>query len=120
MISLTELIQNVHAEEQTNGYVNKTSLLQIAQYILDNAYKYPIRYTETEYNDAVIVLAKYHLAQLLDIHHRSRVIKLIQLEAAKHYESRCGRCGAPISSKKSLETGLGVICRKKTLGNKVT
>jgi len=39
--------------------------------------------------------------------------RLIEAERWKPYDARCMHCGAIISSKKSLETGLGVVCRKK-------
>lgn len=106
---LLSLILSVKEDEQRFGYATKTHLINIAEYIASNYGKY----TKEEYVNAIILLAKYHMAPLAD---RIRGKKLIAAEKSKTYEARCSRCGAVITSKKSLATGLGVDCRKKLGG----
>lgn len=111
--TLGGLIHDVIEDEQRFGYATKERLLTVAEYM---ATKYVgLDYSKQDYTAAIILLAKYHMAPLAD---RIRGKKLIVQERAKAYEARCCRCGAIISSKKSLATGLGIECRKK-VGMKV-
>lgn len=103
---LLSLILSVKEDEQRFGYATKEHLIAVAEYIVHNYGKY----TKEEYVNAIILLAKYHMAPLAD---RIRGKKLIAQEKSKAYEARCSHCGAVISSRKSLETGLGSVCRKK-------
>jgi len=82
--------------------------LAVAEYIITNYAGYG--YSKEEYTAAIILLARYHMAPLAD---RVRGKRLIAAECAKQYDARCMHCGAVITSRKSLETGLGVVCRKK-------
>jgi len=105
---LLGLVLAVKDEEQRLGYAIKERLLAVAEYIASDYCGFD--YSKTEYTTAIILLAKYHMAPLAD---RIRGKKLIAQERSKAYEARCSHCGLPISSRKSLETGLGIICRKK-------
>lgn len=107
---LSTLLDRVRAEETTLGYARKESLINIAEYILSWN-----DYAKEEYREAIILLAKYHLGNLAnkDPKYRKKSWALIEKELSKPYERRCSHCGLVITSKKSLETGLGVICRKK-------
>jgi hypothetical protein len=101
--NLQNMIFEVKFREEKFGYVLDDQLLAIAKCLTENKYEIP---KELQRN-AIIILAKYHMATLA--YNRAKI---------KEYENkpsraRCARCGLPISSKKSLETGLGVICRKK-------
>jgi len=101
----------VKDDEQCLGYASKAHLLAVAEYMTSH-YR-GLDYSKEEGVSAIILLARYHMAPLAD-HVRGK--RLIAAERAKPYEARCCRCGAVISSKKSLETGLGVVCRKKVGG----
>lgn len=103
---LLSLILSVKEDEQRFGYATKQHLIAIAEYVVHNYGKY----TKEEYTNAIILLAHYHMANLAD---HTRGTRLIAAEQAKAYEARCSHCGAVISSRKSLATGLGIICRKK-------
>jgi hypothetical protein len=105
---LVSLILAVKDDEQRFGYATKAHLLDVAEYMA--THYQGLDYSKEEGVAAIILLARYHMAPLAD---RLRGKRLIALERAKAYEARCCRCGAIISSKKSLETGLGVVCRKK-------
>jgi hypothetical protein len=105
--SLSTLLDQVKGEE-TKSAVRKENLLSIANYVL-NEYTY----TKAEYRAAVAFLAKYHLWRLIDKRRPIRSRKLIEDERLKRYVWRCSRCGLPISSEKSLRTGLGRVCREK-------
>ena len=109
--SLNVLLERVKIEESHLHGVKKSTLLQIALYVLGN------KYLRREYNEAISVLAKYHLWKLVDKRRPRHCRELIEVEIAKPYSFRCCRCGWPISSKKSLEIGLGYICRRKTSFN---
>ncbi|MGD0072127.1 MAG: DUF6011 domain-containing protein [Candidatus Bathyarchaeia archaeon] len=109
---LSMLLDRVRGEEVSLGYARKESLIDIAEHMLswnDSA--------KEEEREAIALLAKYHLATLANKH--PKFIKkswvLIRQELAKPYEARCCRCGAVITAKKSLETGLGSVCRKKVI-----
>lgn len=97
------------SEESHLHGVKKATLLEIALHVLGNNL-----YSHQEGNEAISVLAKYHLCQLVDKRRPRHCRELIEAERAKVYSFRCCRCGRPISSKKSLETGLGHVCRRKT------
>jgi hypothetical protein len=103
---LSTLISQVKSDEESLGYVYKERLISMAEYILS----YPRKYYKAEYDEAIKVLAKYHLAHLAERRHGW---KFITAELAKVYVARCKRCGRPISSKVSLATGYGHVCRRK-------
>jgi hypothetical protein len=105
---LSVLLSRVRQEE-AEGSVKKETLLSIAKGVLCNYG------TIQECREAVDVLARYRLAKLANTHpkYRAKSWDLIQKEESKPYERRCCRCGLPISSEKSLETGLGRVCRHK-------
>jgi hypothetical protein len=105
--TLQNLIFEVKFREEKFGYVLDDQLLEIARLVTENRY----RISKDLQRDAIIILAKYHMATLA--YNRNKI---------KEYEAtppkaRCARCGLPISSKKSLKTGLGAVCRKKAGGN---
>ena len=103
---LAALVLVVKDEEQRLGYATKERLIDVAECIVNNYG----RYAKEEYVAAIALLAKYRMANLTD-HVRGK--RLIAAEKTKAYIARCANCGLPISSRKSLETGLGVDCRKK-------
>jgi hypothetical protein len=80
--------------------------VNLAEFILS----WPGKYSKFEYDEAVRILAKYHLAKLAARRHGQ---KLIEKELQKTWERRCSRCGYPISNKISVKTGFGPICRRK-------
>ena len=101
---LQTLILEIKIREEKLGYVLDDQLLEIAKILTENRCHQIAKEIE---KDAIIILAKYHMATLA--YNRGKI---------KEYENkparaRCARCGLPISSKKSLETGLGSVCRKK-------
>jgi hypothetical protein len=106
--SLSALLNQVRKEETEHLGANKQTLLAIAEYVLGN-----YSYSKAEYNQAVAYLAKYHLWKLIDKRKPIRSRQLIESERARPYTQRCANCGLPISSEKSLKTGLGRVCRKK-------
>jgi hypothetical protein len=103
---LSVLIERVTADEANLGHATKEHLINIAEYILS----WPGKYTKVEYDCAIAILAKYHLAHLASKRHG---LKWVQIELDKKYKARCGRCGLPISSKVSLRIGYGHVCRKR-------
>lgn len=102
--TLEKLIFEVKFRDEKFGYILDDQLLEIAKEITIN----PTKYTRQECAEAIITLAKYHMATLA--YNR---LKIKEYEN-KPVKARCTHCGLPISSKKSLETGLGIVCRKKT------
>jgi len=104
---LSTLILRVKNDEESLGYATKEHLINLVEYIVSWQ-----RYTKQEYITAIEILAFYHLAQLAS-KNRIHARKFIAEELAKTYEARCKRCGLPISSKASLKTGHGIICRRK-------
>lgn len=105
---LVSLILAVKDDEQRHGYATKAHLLDVAEYLAAHIRGY--HFSKEEGQAAIILLARYHMASLAD---RLRGKRLIEKERAKAYEARCMHCGAIIWSEKSLEAGLGVVCRKK-------
>lgn len=105
---LSTLLVRLKWEERALHGATKTSLLAVAEYVLDKS-----DYSRAEYNEAVILLAKYHLAVLVDRRRPGRSRQLIGKERVRDYTRRCARCGLLISSKKSLESGFGRVCRGK-------
>jgi hypothetical protein len=105
---LVSLILTVKGDEQRFGCARKDSLLAIAEYMATH-YR-GLDYSKEEGTSAIILLARYRMANLAD---RLRGKRLIEAERAKAYVARCMHCGAIISSDKSLKTGLGSECRKK-------
>lgn len=105
--SLSTLLNQVKREEERLG-ASKETLLSIAEYVLGKH-----NYSKAEESQAVAFLAKYHLWKLIDKRHPLRSQQLIEAEKSKPYIQRCARCGLPISSEKSLKTGLGRVCRRK-------
>jgi hypothetical protein len=103
---LSTLINRVKEDEQQFNYATKDHLVNLAEYILS----WPGKYSKNEYDEAIKILAKYHLAHLAS---RKHGWKLIAKEISRPYERRCARCGYPISSKISLATGYGAVCRRK-------
>jgi hypothetical protein len=101
--TLEKLIFEVKSREQKFGYILDTQLLEIAKEIT----VHKSQYTRQQHAEAIIILAKYRMATLA---YNQAKIKEYENKPAR---ARCARCGMPISSKKSLEVGLGVICRKK-------
>jgi dsDNA-specific endonuclease/ATPase MutS2 len=104
---LQNLILEIKIREEKFGYILDDQLLAIAKEITENRAKYD----HVDHARAIMILAKYHMATLA--YNRGKI---------KEYENkpvraRCARCGLPISSKKSLETGLGSVCRKKAGAN---
>ena len=108
MSHLSTLILRVLADEERFGYATKDNLINLAEYILSWR-----DYTKEEEREAVALLAKYRLAKLADKYDRQRSLQLIQKELDASWTRRCSRCGLPISSEKSLETGYGSVCRRK-------
>jgi formylmethanofuran dehydrogenase subunit E len=108
-VSLSMLLDRVRVEEVSLGYVRKESLINIAEYVVTHGFREISKEESIQVN---IILAKYHLYKLT-VSYRSMNLFNIEKEREKPYQARCSRCGLPISSKKSLETGLGVVCRKK-------
>jgi hypothetical protein len=102
------LLGRVKVEEAEFHGAKKETLCSVAKYILTHH-----DYNREEYSKAIRILARYHLAKLADRRKPLRAHCLIKEELAKPYERRCARCGRPNSSKKSLETGYGRVCRKK-------
>ncbi len=105
---LSILLDRVRQEEAQLHGAKKDTLLDMAEYVLGKR-----DYSKEEYNQAVAMLAKYRLWRLIDKRRPIHCRQLIQVERAKSYNYRCGRCGLPISSEKSLTTGLGRVCRGK-------
>jgi len=107
---LSTLIKRVKEDEQQFGYARREHLINIAEYILSSH-----DYTPIEYQNAIAVLAHYHLAQLANIYpkYRKQSWKLIQIELEKKYKASCHRCGLPITNETSLRFGHGPVCRKK-------
>lgn len=103
---LQNLINEVKMREEKFGYVLDDQLLAIAKEITENRSKYD----HVNHAQAVMLLAKYHMAALA--YNRGKIREYEEYEN-KQPRTRCSHCGAVISSKKSLETGLGVVCRKK-------
>ena len=103
---LSTLLQRVRDDETGFGYASKEHLITIAEYILS----WPGKYSKNEYDEAIRILAKYHLAKLAARRHGW---KLIEKELARPYKARCRRCGLPISNAISLQTGHGPTCRKR-------
>jgi len=108
MSHLTTLICRVIADEKAFGYAEKEHLINLAEYILSWH-----DYSKQEEREAVALLAKYRLAKLANKHNKQRSLQLIQRELDASWQRRCARCGLTISSEKSLETGLGSVCRRK-------
>jgi hypothetical protein len=108
--SLSTLLEKVKREEAEHHGASKQTLLAMVEYVLGKC-----DYSKVAYSQAVAVLAKYRLWRLIDKRHPIRCRQLIETERSKPYDRRCSRCGLPISSGKSLATGLGRICRKKIL-----
>ena len=103
---LTTLLGRVREDEELFHYARKEHLINLAEYILS----WPSKFSKSEYNEAIRVLANYHLAPLAG---RRRGWDLIQRELEKPYRARCRRCGLPISNRVSLTTGYGHVCRRK-------
>lgn len=108
MSHLSILIQRVRDDEAAFGYATKEHLINLAEYILSWH-----DYSRGEEQEAIALLAKYRLAKLADKYHRQKSWQLIQRELNASWTRRCSRCGLPISSEKSLETGFGSVCRRK-------
>ena len=106
---LSTLIQRVHDEELKLGYARKESLIDLAEFILS----WPGKYCRLEYDEAIRVLAGYHLAHLANRLRPGKAWKLINVELAKPYTTRCRRCGKPLKNPISLAVGYGHVCRKK-------
>ena len=104
---LTVLINRVREDENAFGYVTKEHLINLAEYIVSWQ-----NYFKSEYDEAIQILAHYHLAHLASQNH-IHARKWIQQELEKAWLTRCKRCGLPISAKVSILTGYGHICRKK-------
>ena len=102
--ALAKLIFEVKMREEKYGYVLDDQLLEIAKEIT----VHKSQYTRQQHAEAIIILAKYHMATLA---YNNAKIKEYENKPAR---ARCARCGLPISSKESLATGLGVVCRKKS------
>lgn len=107
---LSVLLQRVHDDEKSFGFVGKETLVNVAEYVVVAR-----NYSQLEYDSALKILAKYHLAKLAnrDARFRIRVWNLINGELAKKYVGRCRRCGLPISNPVSLADGHGRVCRRK-------
>ena len=103
---LTTLLKRVREDEELFHYARKEHLINLAEYILS----WPSKFSESEYDQAIEILATYHLARLAS---RRQGWDLIQKELEKPYRARCRRCGLPISNKVSLSVGYGHVCRKK-------
>jgi hypothetical protein len=104
-MSLSDLIQRVH-DDETRNYATKEHLVDLAAFILT----WPGKYTREEYDQAIQILASYHLGHLPTQRHGW---KLIEKELARPYQARCQRCGLLISNTVSLQTGHGPVCRRK-------
>lgn len=107
-LTLAQLVAAVEAQEQSLGYAKKDTLIAVAEFMATHMKGY--HYTKEEGTTAIILLARYRMANLAD---RLRGLKLIAKERAKAYVARCCNCGAVISSEASLKTGLGSVCRKR-------
>jgi hypothetical protein len=107
-IPLSVLLGHVKEEETLLQGAKKESLIAIAEFILNS--RQP---TVQEHREAVAVLAKYHLAALVDLHRPRRSRQLIEIERQRPYDRRCARCGLIITAKESLKTGYGNVCRRK-------
>jgi ribosomal protein S13 len=103
VLGLNRLVEAVKLREEKFGYVLEEQLLAVAQHLTQH-YHWLSRLDREE---AVKVLAKYHMATLIGNRHK------IEKALRTQNRARCARCGLVITSKKSLETGLGIICRKK-------
>jgi hypothetical protein len=103
---LSVLLRRVRDDETGFGYASKEHLVNIAECILS----WPGKYSKNEYDEAVRILAKYHLAKLAARRHGQ---KLIEKELARPYKARCRRCGLPITNPASLAAGHGPVCRRK-------
>jgi hypothetical protein len=107
MVSLLLLLKRVKWEERVLRGASKKSLLTIAECVLGNAY------SRQEYDEAIMLLAKYRLTKLVDRRRPIRCRQLIEKERKKPYRRRCARCGLIIIAEKSLQIGYGPVCRKK-------
>lgn len=104
--NLSVLLSRVDENERKFHCVKKENLIQVAKYVLSRSGQFD----RAEYDKAIQVLAKYHLAHLASRRHSP---EWIEEETLKPYVFRCMRCGLPITAKKSLKTGYGHDCRKK-------
>jgi hypothetical protein len=103
---LTVLIDRVKKDEQQLNYATKEHLVNLAKFILT----WPGKFSKSEYDESIRILAQYHLASLA----APKVgWKLIQKELARSYKARCKRCGLPITNRTSLLFGHGPVCRRK-------
>lgn len=105
---LTAMLSRVKREETEFHGASKTVLLELAIYVLSSH-----GYSREEYSQAVIVLARYHLASLINLRRPRRCREMIEKENAKPYVRRCSRCGLPITAKESVQTGYGSVCRRR-------
>ena len=92
---LNELLSRLHEEEKF-GYVNKESLLQIADYIVARS----LREVNQDPNrfQAYEVLAKYRIAKLIATHKEAAKFN-IEKERHKPYRAKCSRCGLAITNR---------------------
>jgi hypothetical protein len=106
--SVSALLDLVRIEEIVRLSMSKRTLLAIAE-LLNN----PWQYTTKEYREAVAILAKYHLASLVNLSSPLRSREMIEKERATPYDRRCAMCGLIITAEKSLQAGYGSVCRRK-------
>jgi hypothetical protein len=105
---LTTLMNRVREDEEQFNCATKEHLINLAEYILT----WPGKYSDAEYDEAIKILANYHLAPLA-CKVKGLGWELIEKELALPYTHRCRRCGMPITNLLSVETGHGPVCRKK-------
>jgi len=91
---LNELLSRLHEEEKL-GYVNKESLLQIAEYLVSRS----LREINQDPNSrqAYEVLIKYRTYKLIATNKHVAQFNLDK-ERLKHYKTRCSRCGLAITN----------------------
>jgi hypothetical protein len=103
LLGLNRLLEAVKIREEKFGYVLEEQLLAVVQHLTQHYHWF----SRAEREEAIKVLAKYQMATLIG--NRHKIEKALQTQN----RARCARCGLVITSQKSLETGLGIICRKK-------
>lgn len=104
---LRALLNRVRTDEN-NYTVRKVTLLDIAECVLTR-----YDFSPEEYREAIAVLVIRLLSFLLYQLSAFTMMPLVHKNRQMIICNRCARCGLPISSKKSLESGLGYVCRKK-------
>ena len=92
---LNELLSRLH-EEEKSGYVNKETLLQIADFIANHTYRELNQ--EPSSPQAYDILHKYRFDKLLVA---SKYVAPIYVdrERKKTYQKRCAYCGLAITNK---------------------